>query len=205
MIDLADDLARTPLVVACREGRADAVGTLLKLGANPNCAARPLGLTPCHYAALFGHNDCLRLLIEYRADCDAYTSHLAYFKPIHLAAANGWLQCVEMLCIAGAAPHTPSSHYIILDPGGDQSAGGSLVTRQTQSAQEIAGLQGHSKISDYFSTAEIEGPISSDQAALLAQRRRNEDDQQQSMMDLGTLQGYPNTADTIAPSSADEV
>lgn len=42
MIDLADDYARTPLVAACREGRTDAVGALLQLGANPNIAARPL-------------------------------------------------------------------------------------------------------------------------------------------------------------------
>jgi len=196
ILDLADDCSRTPLDVACIGGRTDAVSALLRLGANPNCAAQPLGLTPCHYAALFGHVDCLHLLIQYKADFDAYTSHLAQFKPIHLAAANGWIKCVEELYYAGSKPDSPSTHYIILEADGTSA---NLVSRQTQSAEEMALLQGHSNIVQYFKNAMAARQKENERITLLTQEGRGLK-QGQTVMDLGTLEGDPNAV-IVSPSN----
>jgi ankyrin repeat protein len=147
VVNLTDDYGRSPLHAACIEGKSDAVSVLLSMGASPNCVTHPPYLTPCHYAALFGHSECLRFLIDRRADADAGTGHSIYFKPIHLAAANGWLQCVEDLCNTGFNPDSRSTHYILLKADG---TGGSLVSRETRTAEEIARLQGHSAIVQFF-------------------------------------------------------
>jgi ankyrin repeat protein len=55
LVDLDDDFGRTPLHAACREWRATAVRTLLKLGAIPNCETSPPSLNRCHYVTLFRH------------------------------------------------------------------------------------------------------------------------------------------------------
>jgi ankyrin repeat protein len=197
LLDLPDDFGRTPLDAACLGGRTSAVKTLLELRAGLNCAAQPLGLTPCHYAALFGHSQCLALLIEHHANADAGTAQLGYFKPIHLAAANGWLQCVRELCAAGSDPDCASTHYILLDAAG---TGVSLIARQTQSAEEIALLQGHSEIVQFFKNRKARQQKRPDEMTSIVQRKSSE--QRESLMDLGTLQGDPTS---LIPSISDDI
>jgi ankyrin repeat protein len=187
-LHLADDYGRTPLDAACREGRASAVRTLLDLGASSNCVSHPLGLTPCHYAALFGHSRCICSLIEYNADPDAGTTRGAYFKPIHLAAANGWLQCVVDLCAAGANPDSPSTHYILVEADGTSV---SLIARQTQSAEEIALLQGHFGIVEFLKKRKVQQETQSQEMITAVQRKSSR--QRDSVMDLGTLEGDPTS------------
>lgn len=104
-IDHPDDNGLTPLHVACREGNLYCAKALLDLGASPSCVTQSAGLTPIHYASLFGHVDCLLAMAEARADFDQIVSNEdngALLHPIHLAAANGWLQCVKALINHGS-------------------------------------------------------------------------------------------------------
>ncbi|KAK7724424.1 hypothetical protein SLS63_008681 [Diaporthe eres] len=106
ILHLSDENGVTPLHVACWRGHGDGVKELLNLGATSLSRTRELDLTPLHYAALFGHDDCLsimadgvwrgtRQLGDFNAvmDMRASKGSLELFAPIHLAAANGWLEC----------------------------------------------------------------------------------------------------------------
>lgn len=53
------------------------------------------GQTPLHYAALFGHLDCLKFLIHCRATIDLQDNKL--WTPLHHAARCGHLECVQYL------------------------------------------------------------------------------------------------------------
>lgn len=147
LLNLADDHGRTPLHAACREGMAETVEGLLNLGANPNVATHPPGLTPAHYAAMFGHSGCLKSLQNHSADLERSTTSTASFRPIHLAAANGHLECVRILSDAGSLDG-PSSHYILVNKNG---AFGQLISRATANACEIAAIEGHHDIEQYLS------------------------------------------------------
>lgn len=123
-VDYPDDNGLTPLHVACREGYVDCVKALLDLGASPLCGAQSSGLTPIHHASLFGHFRCLETMAEHpdaRSDFRKavwMADRVDLIRPIHLAAANGWHDCVMLLiqygsllkplasfmCIARASP-----------------------------------------------------------------------------------------------------
>lgn len=123
-LHLSDDDGVTPLHVACWRGHGDCVKQLLKLGATPLSRTRELNLTPLHYAALFGHDACLRIMVDdawrgtrqlgdFNAvmDMKASKGSLEMFAPIHLAAANGWLECVRILASNGASTSTKARFY----------------------------------------------------------------------------------------------
>lgn len=119
-VDYPDDNGLTPLHVACREGHGECVKALLDLGASPRCAAQSSGLTPIHYASLFGNSDCLSAMAEHP---DARSSFVQVVKmagdvglvpPLHLAAANGWLECVRLLIRHGSPLHPLASAMCIM-------------------------------------------------------------------------------------------
>ncbi|KAI0441448.1 hypothetical protein F4803DRAFT_418641 [Xylaria telfairii] len=114
-INFADDIGRTPLHVACLEGRVQSTTTLLSLGADPNHVTHPPYLTPCHYASLFGHLECLQALINGGANFGKEIGNSLNFQPIHLAAANGHLKCVNYLLEAGCNVDVPCDSYILLN------------------------------------------------------------------------------------------
>lgn len=107
-VDYPDDNGLTPLHVACREGHTDCVKVLLDLGASPRCAAQSSGLTPIHYASLFGHLHCLEAMAQHTRACSDFSKAIwtaddvDLIRPIHLAAANGWHQCVRLLIRYGS-------------------------------------------------------------------------------------------------------
>ncbi|RDW56407.1 hypothetical protein BP6252_14168 [Coleophoma cylindrospora] len=186
LLHLADHSGRTPLDAACRGGRVEAVKVLLELGANPNCVSEPLCMTSAHYAALFGHHECLELLIEHDADIDFYTAHRTYFKAVHLAAANGWYDCVQQLCAAGSDPDSPSSHYILIGSGG---GGANIIARNTGSAEEIAFLQGHQEVVKFLQQWRAEKKRQMQELAATVPNRDPRLDQ--NLIDLGSLRGDP--------------
>ncbi|KAJ2894836.1 hypothetical protein MKZ38_007186 [Zalerion maritima] len=114
--NLADNLGRTPLHVACREGRADAVDVLLEHSAYATSPSAYIDMTPYHFAALFQNELCLQTLVERRPpayrEFDQPTNDGCLFTPLHLAAANGWHAGVMMLVSRGANVEKGCTHYI---------------------------------------------------------------------------------------------
>ena len=92
-------LARTtPLHEACKLGsyfssEVSTVRVLLEAGANPNQYDK-VGMTPLHYATLFGKEDIVSLLLEYGADPDIADKkgrtalHMIHGTPSYLVKAN---------------------------------------------------------------------------------------------------------------------
>lgn len=124
ILHLSDDKGVTPLHVASWRGHGDCVKKLLNLGATSLSTTRELHLTPLHYAAMFGNDDCLEIMadevwrgtrqlgdINAVMDMTASMGPLDLFAPIHLAAANGWHECVQVLKQYGASTTTKSSFY----------------------------------------------------------------------------------------------
>ena len=82
---------RTSLHLAAYHGQAQAVRTLVKLGAHLNASSVPLRWTALHYAAQRGQNETVKVLIELGADPMALNDFGK--TPCKLARLNGhsWL------------------------------------------------------------------------------------------------------------------
>lgn len=135
ILHLSDDMGITPLHVTCWRGYDGCVKELVTLGATSMSGTRELGLTPFHCAALRGHDDCLEILVDEAwrrtrhlgllntfLDLRATEGPLKLFAPIHLAAANGWLECVHVLARNGASTSAKSSYYYVSSYGDTKDA-----------------------------------------------------------------------------------
>jgi peptidoglycan/LPS O-acetylase OafA/YrhL len=87
---------------ACVMGDPDRVKSLLEDGVDVNAPDPTLGLTPLGYAALFGRDEIVRLLLDQGAD--ANRRHQDGGTPLHGAAFLGRVQIVRDLLQAGADP-----------------------------------------------------------------------------------------------------
>ncbi|PAA74996.1 hypothetical protein BOX15_Mlig001215g3 [Macrostomum lignano] len=86
----------TPLHAAARRGHADAVASLLKAGAKPQCTGGSSGQTPLHLAAREGHIEVVRLLLDQpgvTADC----RNAQNLTPAHLANQTNQVEIFELL------------------------------------------------------------------------------------------------------------
>jgi ankyrin repeat protein len=90
----------TPLHLAAREGRGEAVAVLLEAGSDPT-ALTGTGVSPLHLAAAAGQVDAVRALIEHGADVDLRdTTHGR--TPLIFATAANRIEAMEVLLAAGA-------------------------------------------------------------------------------------------------------
>jgi ankyrin repeat protein len=97
----------TPLLIACREGHAGIVETMLRYGADPNDGGDK-GLTPIMIAASEGHADILRLLLEFGAEGREVSFELR--TPLHEAVEGGHVHaCKVLLEMASADPAAPDA------------------------------------------------------------------------------------------------
>ena len=93
------DCGRTKLQRAAKNGDAEMLNALLRLGAevdgNPNRVGTPLCLAASH-----GHAKIAEALLQARANPDGSPCH----RPLHSAARNGSTAVVDVLLRAGARP-----------------------------------------------------------------------------------------------------
>ncbi|KAB7494203.1 Ankyrin-3 [Armadillidium nasatum] len=85
----------TALQYAVDNGEEEIVKVLLKNGANANLPQITCNYTPLHCAAQDGKTNIAALLLENGANVNALTSN--GFSSVHLAAANGHVQVIELL------------------------------------------------------------------------------------------------------------
>jgi uncharacterized protein len=130
----------TPLAIAAREGRADAVRALLEAGANPR---RIIGLfrgTALHEASYFGHADVIRTLMAgherpgiLRSELEAQGAYNG-MTPLHDAVWHGHLEAARALIDAG--------HRL------------DLRTHAGLTPGELAGLYGYDELAHVLADAE---------------------------------------------------
>ncbi|KAK0118150.1 hypothetical protein ONS95_012456 [Cadophora gregata] len=96
--DATDNNGLAPVHVACRQGTFRFLKRLKASGGNLNLPAEALCLLPSHFAAAFGHKQCLELLLERRAKVVSRTTEGASVHALHLAIANGHEACARAIC-----------------------------------------------------------------------------------------------------------
>lgn len=169
-----DDDGLDPLHVACWRGHAGCVRELAGQMRTWNLPVprTPLHqLSPFHYAALRGHHECLEALADvlsnsqFRSVCNSRALYEPWgfetFTAIHLAAANGWLECVRVLAANGAVVLNTTACYYRLPPRQDRENGleaqaeGGWIWGLALTPEEIAEKEGHSDIAAFFTTLSI--------------------------------------------------
>lgn len=96
----------TPLLVAVRSGRPEAISTLLDGGADV-MARTSTGVTALHFAAGNGLTETMQVLLDGGAEVDA-REFASEQTPLMFAAANGRTEAVRFLTAAGADVHAVS-------------------------------------------------------------------------------------------------
>ena len=87
-------------------GNSEGVSHLLSIGVDPNCERDECRGTPLFYAAMNGHWDVVRLLLEAGAEPDKANRNGA--TPLYWAARNFHMSVVRLLLDAGAEPDRTS-------------------------------------------------------------------------------------------------
>jgi hypothetical protein len=95
--DLADLDGLAPIHVACRQGTVGCLKRLKASGANLNLPVGALGLSPTHFAVIFGRKICLEILLGSHAKVVAYGAEGARVYALHLAIANGQEPCARAI------------------------------------------------------------------------------------------------------------
>lgn len=106
-----DSSGRTKLQLACDKGKYDAAKKFLDDDYDVN-AQDNAGNSALHEAALNGHLDIVKLLIEYGADVNIKSSESCSDTPLIDASANGHLNVVKYLLDHGADPLIANSKGI---------------------------------------------------------------------------------------------
>ncbi len=161
-IGLKDNIGRPLLFTACIEGHYEVVAILAAQAREPHDLHTGVGwITPCHVAAMFGHVDCLRLLIN-RGASVAYRGIAGEtLDPLHLAAAQGHMECVELLCAHGAMNSSLGRYSFKLQLDYAASEGPWVREKKVElldwkewdppvTADHMARAHGHSRVADWL-------------------------------------------------------
>ncbi|KAJ3117996.1 hypothetical protein HDU96_004450 [Phlyctochytrium bullatum] len=97
--NLNDEDHSPPLCDASRNGHADVITVLLRLGANVNVVEKG-EMSPLHLSALNNHVECIRLLLDEGAEIDSREEN--QWTPLHEAADSGHFECIPLLLDRGA-------------------------------------------------------------------------------------------------------
>ncbi|XP_052184114.1 putative E3 ubiquitin-protein ligase XBAT31 [Diospyros lotus] len=119
--DLLNRHKQTPLMLAAMHGKIASVEKLIQAGANILTFDSINGRTCLHYAAYYGHSDCLKAILS-----AARSSHVAASwgfsrfvnirdgqgaTPLHLAARRSQPECVHILLDNGAIVSAATGRY----------------------------------------------------------------------------------------------
>ena len=91
----------TSLHIAAREGNSEVIKHLLRYHANIN-TIDIAGLTPLHYAIIYGHISCVTLLLEAGCEVNPTNKNILSSSPLHFAIVNGNAEIVFQLIENGA-------------------------------------------------------------------------------------------------------
>ncbi|GER51156.1 ankyrin repeat family protein [Striga asiatica] len=119
--DLLNRHKQTPLMLAAMHGKIFCVMKLIEAGANILMFDSLNGRTCLHYAAYYGHSDCLQLILS-AARTSQVASSWGYSRfvnirdgkgatPLHLAARQRRPECVHVLLDSGALVCALTSGY----------------------------------------------------------------------------------------------
>ena len=98
--NLRDDVARSPLMVACGQGAADIAKALLEAGARVDCLSAQ-GRSPLMEAASVGSAECVELLLGAGAQVDYGLT--TGWTALTEACRAGRFECARILLAAGAS------------------------------------------------------------------------------------------------------
>jgi ankyrin repeat protein len=90
----------SPCYIAAREGRGDVLRNILKRDKAFAHQANLLGFTPLHAAAVNGHHEACRLLLESGANVNVPNEE--GYTPLHVAAYYGYHEICRLLLAKGA-------------------------------------------------------------------------------------------------------
>ena len=96
---MVDQWGRTPLFIACQNGRVDAARSLLEEGAEVDRAMQD-GATPLYAACENGYLDAARLLLDNGSEVDKADDH--GWTPLYAACEHGHVDTVRLLLEKGA-------------------------------------------------------------------------------------------------------
>ena len=109
LVEIPDDLGRSPLHLAVINGHLAIVNVLINAGANTNARDRVKHYTPLHYAAFHSFPKILQFLISRRADVHIADQNGNF--PLHFAAANGCPATVDILLTHNANPDCMNKNW----------------------------------------------------------------------------------------------
>ncbi|KAL1816108.1 hypothetical protein ACET3Z_018682 [Daucus carota] len=119
--DILNRHKQTPLMLAAMSGNISCVERLIQAGANILKFDSLHGRTCLHYAAYYGHLDCLQAILS-----AAHSSHIAISwgfarfvnvrdgsgaTPLHLASRQGSADCIHFLLVNGALVSASTCGY----------------------------------------------------------------------------------------------
>lgn len=138
---------------AARNGHLDIVRFLVEAGGSKD-QARKEGTTPLFVAAEDGHFEIVRFLVACGAVKDKANDD--WMSPLWIAAAEGHLDTVSVLVEAGqqeslhiaAAGGYLDVVRLLLESGADVD----LITKDGQTARDLALMNGHHKLVDELGT-----------------------------------------------------
>ncbi|XP_071960241.1 uncharacterized protein [Antedon mediterranea] len=126
----------SPLHLVAERGEVGAINRLVvEQHLDPNLTADD-GSTPVHIAALYGHFDCLKSLLQHGGSAAAV--RVDGFTPLHAAAKFGHARCMQLLLDAGSPASQPDT--IGWQPLHQAASSGSGACVQVLLSQGISSL-----------------------------------------------------------------
>ncbi|PIN24368.1 26S proteasome regulatory complex, subunit PSMD10 [Handroanthus impetiginosus] len=119
--DILNRHKQTPLMLAAMHGKISCVTKLIEAGANILMFDSRNGRTCLHYAAYYGHSDCLQVILS-AARASPVAASWGYSRfvntrdgkgatALHLAARQGCSECVHVLLDNGAIVYASTDRY----------------------------------------------------------------------------------------------
>jgi ankyrin repeat protein len=92
--------SKTPLHISCLHGHDDVTEVLIRKGADVDALSGLLDKGPLHFAAEEGHVNCVKQLLQGKADPNRHGNHTNGYSPIHLAVLKDHWHVVEAFLVS---------------------------------------------------------------------------------------------------------